>query len=113
MTGPAHFILYVADQTAAAAFWTSVLDREPSHDSPGMTEFTLNAGAVLGLMPESGITALLGPGLPDPGRARGIPRSEVYLVVDDAAYCVDPNAHVVAFAERPSTRVRPSSPSAS
>jgi uncharacterized glyoxalase superfamily protein PhnB len=78
-------------------------------------------------MPESGITALLGPELPDPGRASGTPRSEVYLVVDDAAahharalaagarelspllprdwgddvaYCLDPDAHVVAFADR-------------
>jgi hypothetical protein len=44
MAGPAHFILYVADQAAVTAFWTAVLGRSPSLDVPGMTEFTLNQG---------------------------------------------------------------------
>jgi catechol 2,3-dioxygenase-like lactoylglutathione lyase family enzyme len=128
MAGPAHFILYVADQAAATEFWTTVLDRAPSLEAPGMTEFTLAQGAVLGLMPEAGIRALLGPALPDPASARGIPRCELYLVVDDpggvharalaagarelspltqrtwgdhAAYSLGPDGHVVAFASRP------------
>ena len=94
-----------------------------------MTEFTLGAQAVLGLMPVTGIRSLLGPSLPDPAGAQGIPRAEVYLVVDDAAayharalaagaielsalarrswgdsaaYSLDPDGHVVAFAIRPS-----------
>lgn len=93
-----------------------------------MTEFTLGAQVVLGLMPEAGITSLLGPSLPDPGVAHGVPRAEVYLVVDDpaayyaraqaagaaglsapagrswgdiVAYSLDPDGHVVAFALRP------------
>jgi catechol 2,3-dioxygenase-like lactoylglutathione lyase family enzyme len=123
-----HLILYVSDQAAATAFWRAVLDRQPVLDEPGMTEFTLGNGVVLGLMPEAGIRTLLGPVLPDPGAARGIPRAEVYLVVanaagcharalaagatelsplarrswgDDVAYCLDPNGHVVAFAATP------------
>jgi hypothetical protein len=48
-----------------------------------MTEFPLADGAILGLMPEAGIRKLLGPRLPDPATASGIPRSEVYLVVSD------------------------------
>jgi hypothetical protein len=57
MTGPAHFIRYVADHAAATAFWTAVLRDQPSLDVPGMTEFTLTKGTVLGLMPEAGITS--------------------------------------------------------
>lgn len=128
MAALAQFIFYVADQGASTAFWSRVLQRSPSLDEPGMTEFTLAAGAVLGLMPEAGIRALLGHGLPDPAGARGIPRSELYLVVDDpgghhvralaagarelsplakrawgdhAAYSLDPDGHVIAFASRP------------
>jgi catechol 2,3-dioxygenase-like lactoylglutathione lyase family enzyme len=125
MTARAHFILYVADQGAATQFWRAVLDAPPTRDVPGMTEFSLGSGAVLGLMPEAGIRALLGPVLPDPAGARGHPRAELYLTVDDpaayhrralaagamelspparrswgdeAGYSLDPDGHVIAFA---------------
>lgn len=123
----AHFILYVADQAKSSSFYTKVLGVRPRLDVPGMTEFVLSDGAILGLMPEESIRRLLGPVLPDPSSARGIPRSEVYLLVDRpgeymeraiaagarelsplqarnwgdvAAYCLDPDAHVLAFASR-------------
>ena len=123
-----HLILYVRDQAAARRFWEGVLGVPPALDVPGMTEFALGTQAVLGLMPEAGIRSLLGPSLPDPAAARGIPRAELYLVVadpaayhsraqaagatelspltrrswgDDAAYCLDPDGPVVAFAARP------------
>lgn len=125
MPARAHLILYVADQSTAAAFWEQVLGTAPVLDVPGMTEFALTDRTVLGLMPEAGIRSLLGPGLPDPARARGVPRAEVYLVVDDApahhrralaagatelspvaprswgvrvGYSLCPDGHVVAFA---------------
>ncbi len=128
MIGPVHVILYVRDQAAATAFWRLVLGCPPVLDVPGMTEFALGPQVVLGLMPEAGIRSLLGPSLPDPADARGIPRAEVYLGVDDAAayharalaagaaelsalarrswgddaaYSLDPDGHVVAFAARP------------
>lgn len=127
--GAVHLILYVRDQAVASAFWRAVLGRPPALDEPGMTEFALGAQTVLGLMPEAGIRSLLGPSLPDPAAARGIPRAEVYLVVPDAAACharalaagaaelsplaqrswgdyvaysLDPDGHVIAFATRPS-----------
>ena len=126
--GPVHFIFYVGDQAAATAFWQVVLDCPPALDVPGMTEFALGTQVVLGLMPEAGIRTLLGPALPDPACAHGIPRAELYLVVDDAAayharaqaagaielsaltrrswgdnaaYSLDPGGHVIAFATRP------------
>ncbi|MFX7559754.1 hypothetical protein ABTJ75_18860, partial [Acinetobacter baumannii] len=55
----------------------------------GMTEFQLNESSVLGLMPETGIKKLLGPALPDPKDARGMPRAEIYLVVSNAKACYD------------------------
>ena len=120
-----HFILYVADQARSTAFYAAVLDTPPTLDVPGMTEFRLSSGAVLGLMPESGIRALLGGCLPDPALARGAPRCELYLLVETpetyhrralgagarelspplardwghvVSYCLDPDGHVVAFA---------------
>ncbi len=125
MTFASHFILYVADQSASSAFYRAALGYAPRLDVPGMTEFDLPGGAVLGLMPESGIVRLLGPALPDPSSARGVPRAELYLLVDEpdqwhqralaagarelaalavrdwghlAAYSLDPDGHVLAFA---------------
>ncbi len=121
----AHFILYVRDQDAATAFYTAVLGVAPALHVPGMTEFALGDACVLGLMPERGIANLLGDALPDPTAARGVPRAEVYLVVDDpaafharalaegavelspleergwghvAAYSLDGDGHVLVFA---------------
>ncbi len=91
---------------------------------PGMTEFKLNSGCVLGLMPERGIKRLLGDRLLDPEAGSGVPRAELYLRVEDpgayhlraqgagakelsgleprdcgdkAAYSLGPDGHVIAF----------------
>jgi uncharacterized glyoxalase superfamily protein PhnB len=125
-------ILYVRDQAASTAFYARLLDASPSLVAPGMTEFSLAGAVALGLMPEAGIRRLLGPSLPDPAAASGIPRAELYLVVDEpeacleralaggatalsglerrswgdeVAYVLDPDGHVVAIAA-PVTRDR-------
>lgn len=119
-----HFILYVSNQDDSAAFYTAVLGPPRLH-VPGMTEFDLPGGAVLGLMPEAGIKRLLGDALPDPTLGTSVPRCELYLLVDDASvfhrralaagarelspirsrdwgddvgYTLDPDGHVLAFA---------------
>ena len=119
-----HFILYVRDQAASTRFYRAVLLADPTLDVPGMTELPLPGGAVLGLMPETGAARLLGP-LHDPSRAAGVPRAELYLVVDDptpyharcltagarevspisprdwghdAGYLLDPDGYVISFA---------------
>ncbi len=121
------FIFYVADQARARDFYRAVLEIEPTLDVPGMTEFPLGNGALLGLMPAAGIKRLLGENLPDPSLAAGVPRAELYLVVESAqpyveravahgatlvsplqtrnwgdkvAYCLDRDGHVLAFAEK-------------
>ena len=123
----AHLILYVADQEASARFYGAVLGAPPTLHVPGMTEFRLADGTVLGLMPARGIRRLLGDVIPDPEAAAGIPRAELYLRVDDpaayharavahgarelsppaprdwgdvAGYVLDADGHVLAFAAR-------------
>ncbi|MFN7132104.1 MAG: VOC family protein, partial [Myxococcales bacterium] len=111
------------DQRRSARFYEAVLGRAPTLDVPGMTEFALGDSAVLGLMPVAGARRLLGGGVV--GEAPAQPRSELYLRVadpaamharalaegaressplvrrdwgDDAAYSVDPDGHLLAFA---------------
>lgn len=123
----AHFILYVSDQAKSSAFYRNVLNQEPALDVDGMTEFLLNDGAILGLMPEAGIRRLLGDAIANPEWGQGIPRAELYLLVeepqsyyeravaegalslsplllrnwgDHVAYCEDPDGHILAFAKR-------------
>jgi len=120
-----NIILFVSDQEASARFYEAVLMMRPSLNVPGMTEFELNEGTVLGLMPVAGIRRLLGTKLRDPDEAKGVPRAELYLSVDDpesfhqralgqgatelsplatrdwgdqAAYSTDLDGHVLAFA---------------
>lgn len=117
------FVLYVRNQSASRDFYAHVLGQEPVLDVPGMTEFDLGGGALLGLMPEAGIARLLGGAIEAPNG--GAPRAEVYLVRADAeamharaleagarelsavaprdwgervGYVADPDGHVLAFA---------------
>lgn len=126
----AHLIFYVSDQKASSKFYEQVLALKPQLDVPGMTEFRLGEGAILGLMPSAGIKRLLGAKLPDPEAAAGVPRAELYLITDDpaayhrralahgakelsalaprdwghdAAYSLDSNGHVLAFARSSQT----------
>ena len=78
-----HTILYVSDQKRSTDFYSFVLGMTPMLDVPGMTEFKLSDKHILGLMPETGIKRLLGDKLPDPSKARGIPRAELYIRVTD------------------------------
>jgi predicted enzyme related to lactoylglutathione lyase len=127
----AYFILYVEDQELSTELYSTILSCPPRLDVPGMTEFELTGGSVLGLMPITGIKRLLGDALPDPQAASGVPRAELYLLVGDpeqyleravtagaqllsplqdrnwghsAGYCLDPDGHVIAFA-RPTGEV--------
>jgi len=118
-------ILYVADQAAAAEYYRSLFQLNPRLHVPGMTEFQLSESLVLGLMPIKGISRLLGQNWKT-GDDNASPKAELYLLVEDAAawltravalggrmlmdvkiqnwgdrvgYCLDPDGHVLAFAE--------------
>lgn len=122
-----EFILYVADQANSTAFYRTLLGREPILNVPGMTEFDLGHGTKLGLMPEQGIARIISGPLPHPATGRGVPRCELYFVVEDfetaveqarragavvvdpatdrdwghhVAYFADPDGHVVALAHQ-------------
>ena len=122
-----EFILYVANQNRSKLFYEHILQRSPTLDVPGMTEFELSETCKLGLMPESGIARILGDALPHPASGNGIPRCELYLFTENAGevceraiqhgakmisavqprdwghtvgYVADPDGHVLAFAER-------------
>lgn len=58
----AHFILFVRDQDASSKYYSRVLDGPPTLQVPGMTEFEIEAGTVLGLMPEPATGAHWPPG---------------------------------------------------
>lgn len=119
-----HFILYVNNQADSTDFYRKTLAIEPILNVPGMTEFKLGDHCILGLMPSAGIKRLLGDTIPDPERARGVPRAEIYLRVSDpekaleraisfgakelspfqernwganAGYVMDQDGHVLAF----------------
>ncbi|NQT62545.1 MAG: glyoxalase [Candidatus Marinimicrobia bacterium] len=118
-------ILYVSNQEASRIFYESVFQIPPILDVPGMTEFRMEGGFILGLMSIEGIKRLLGKDV-FPKTDEGNPRVELYLRVGNAqhfldraiqngaelllkvsmqdwgdrvGYCLDPDRHVLAFAE--------------
>lgn len=122
-----EIILYVQDQEQSAIFYEKLLRQKPSLHVPGMTEFTLNDFCKLGLMPNTGISKIISPILPQPETGIGIPRCELYLKVNDvhaafehalncgaqlispvqernwgdtACYFADADGHVIAFAQQ-------------
>ena len=119
-------ILYVADQQRSAIFYEAVLNQKPVLNVPGMTEFMINQHMKLGLMPEKGIEKIICPVTKAPSLGNGIPRCEIYLIVehpeqslasaikagaleiskasqrdwgDLVSYCSDPDGHIIAFAK--------------
>ncbi len=118
-------ILYVNDQEVAKEFYLGVLGTEPILDVPGMTEFQLQKNSSLGLMPLQGAKQLLGNHRFKDHSTSSL-KAELYLIVEDAqayldrankngseiimklairdwgdrvGYCLDPDGHVLAFAE--------------
>ena len=121
----AHFIFFVSDQDRSTEFYRTVLAVDPTLHVPGMSEFSLPGGSILGLMPISGISRLLSDTVPGIANQPAVPRAELYLVVnetepyvlralaagarevspvqardwgDTAGYYQDPDGHVIAFA---------------
>ncbi len=123
----AEIILYVNDQQKSTALYQHILRKEADLNVPGMTEFILNDFCKLGLMPNDGIAKIITPQLPHPNLGNGIPRCELYFLVenvedefeiiqnlgvniisaieprdwgDAAFYFSDLDGHVIALAQR-------------
>lgn len=119
-------ILYVADQSRSTTFYETILNKKPVLNVPGMTEFLINENIKLGLMPENGIAKIICPTSKHPSLGNGIPRCELYLIVEDpeeslntaikagakqiskssardwgniVSYCEDFDGHIIAFAK--------------
>ncbi len=120
-------ILYVKSQDLSTRFYRELFRCEPDLNVPGMTEFVVSEHVKIGLMPVDGIVRLLGNAIPNPSHADGIPRCELYFIVEDVhaefqhaiecgaimispvllrdwgdsvCYFSDPDGHVIAFAQR-------------
>lgn len=125
MAKSSMFILYVSEQERSRLFYETILEKTPVLHVPGMTEFRITEGVLLGLMPENGIAKIVSPVMPDPASGNGTPRCELYLIVEDpeeclqraeqagaklispaaardwgdtVGYCADPDGHIIAFA---------------
>jgi uncharacterized glyoxalase superfamily protein PhnB len=120
-------ILYVNDQQASAEFYTKLFRQNPDLNVPGITEFNLAKNCKLGLMPNKGIAKILSGKTPHPEQGNGIPRCELYFIVDNielefenatkigaklvceikdqdwgdrVCYFADIDGHIIAFAEK-------------
>jgi len=127
VTSEVYFLLYVTNKPASAAFYREVLGLEPIVDVEAITEFRLLDGAVLGIMSFAAAARNVDEGIPAVPTAPETPKAELYLVVEDpeshhrralergareispmqprdwghrAAYSLDPDGHVLAFAEK-------------
>jgi len=121
-----QFIIYAADQKISTDFYRRLLLKEPTLEVPGMTEFELSSTLKLGIMPENGIAKIIAEKTQHPAKGNGIPRCEIYLLLEDlepyykravelgavlvsdienrdwghkACYFSDPDGHILAFAE--------------
>lgn len=122
-----EIILYVENQQAAKVFYERLLQRPPTLNVEGMTEFVIASNVTLGLMPNSGIAKILADKTPHPNQGNGIPRCELYLHVKDldiqyahaintgaklispiknrdwgdrVAYFADADGHIIALAQK-------------
>ena len=122
-----EIILYVKDQQKSTLFYEQLFRKSADLNVPGMSEFVLNDFCKLGLMPNDGIAKIITPSLPHPNLGNGIPRCELYFIVenleeeyenvkklnttiiseieprtwgDTAFYFSDLDGHVIAFAEK-------------
>lgn len=124
---PVQFIYFVENQGRSREFYSTVLEKSPLLDVPGMTQFELNENSILGLMPVENIKKILGENHFKGNYIDASPKSELYLYVENierkiflikeakgeiisppelrnwgdfAAYCKDLDGNIIAFAEK-------------
>jgi predicted enzyme related to lactoylglutathione lyase len=122
-----YFIIYVDDLDKTKMFYQFLFGEEPIVDEPGMCEFKLPDGSTLGIMPTSSLAKLFGDRFVEQRDRKSIPNIELYFLVDDAkhyhsrvlqlgateirefastdwgdkaAYSINHDGHILAFAEK-------------
>ncbi|MCA0430455.1 MAG: lactoylglutathione lyase [Bacteroidetes bacterium] len=120
-------ILYVENQQTSTDFYSKLFKQQPNLNVPGMTEFVFSDFFKLGIMPNNGIAKILLNNTPHPSLANGIPKCELYFVVDNiedefdnaikigakliseikprdwgdkVCYFADCDGHIIAFAQK-------------
>lgn len=123
-----HFIIYVEDLSKTKVFYQLLFNLTPIIDEPGMCEYELLDGTILGIMPNTSLEKLFGKSFEKQKNRKALPQTELYFVVDNAlqfhnraiqlgaseirefsqmdwgdsvAYSINHDGHILAFAEKP------------
>jgi len=121
------FIIYVENQEKSKMFYEFLFNKKPILDEPGMCEFELPDGSILGIMPNNSIEKLFGEKFKEKNINKTLPQTEFYFIVENAeelharavqlgateirafekmdwgdkvAYSINHDGHILAFAER-------------
>ncbi|MEN8193505.1 MAG: glyoxalase [Bacteroidota bacterium] len=122
-----YFIIYVKDVDKTKLFYELLFAIPPIVDEPGMCEFELPNGAILGIMPNSSLEKLFGTDYIVNEKKKTSPKFELYFQVDNAeafhkkakqlgalelrkfgkmdwgdsvAYSINHDGHILAFAQK-------------
>lgn len=122
-----YFIVYVEDQNKTKMFYELLFKNKPIVDEPGMTEFELPDGSILGIMPIKSTKKLFGEDYYSKLSLKSLSKFELYFLVDNAkelhtralqlggielrkfedmdwgeraAYSMNHDGHILAFAEK-------------
>ncbi len=125
-----YVIIYVDNLDKTKMFYKILFNIVPIIDEQGMCEFELPNGLTLGIMPKSSIEKLFGKDYIFNDNKKSTPKFELYLQVDDpkvfhkkamqlgalelrkfeetdwgdrAAYSINHDGHILAFAEKVKT----------
>jgi uncharacterized glyoxalase superfamily protein PhnB len=123
---PFEIILYVENQNISKNFYKNILEINPRLDVPGMTEFEINSGCILGLMPYKNIKVIIPQSFSKFFLDSNIPSCELYIITNEidrkiklaiengakilspfemrnwgheVVYFSDPDSHILAFAK--------------
>lgn len=121
-----YFIIYVDNLDKTKMFYEILFEIKPIVDKPGMCEFELPNGLTLGIMPNSSLEILFGEDYIFNEKKKSSPKFELYFQVDNpeefhkkarqlgalelrkfekmdwgdrAAYSINHDRHILAFAE--------------
>lgn len=121
-----YFIIYVDDLDKTKLFYELLFNIKPVIDEPGMAEFKLPDESTLGIMPNTSLEKLFGSDFKIEKNRKSLPQTELYFLVDDAlpfhnkavqlgateirafskmdwghkaAYSINHDGHILAFAE--------------
>lgn len=125
-----YFIIYVDNFDKTKMFYEILFDIKPIIDEPRMCEFELPNGLTLGIMPNSSFEKLFGGDYIFNDKKKSTPKFELYFQVnnpetfhkkakqlgalelrkiekmdwgDKAAYSINHDGHILAFAEKANT----------